>query len=60
MLLNFQKMIVTGILYLILPSLYCSPLNRHSSIQRLKRNKKAKEKRIDENNAMNQNEASNL
>ncbi|KAL4131649.1 hypothetical protein QTP88_008933 [Uroleucon formosanum] len=45
-------MIVTCILYLILPNSFCFPLNRQSYVQLSKRNKNvqsAKEKRIDEN-----------
>lgn len=60
--LNFRKMIVTCILYLILPNSFCFPLNRQSYVQLSKRNKNvqsAKEKRIDEN-SMAQIKVSNL
>jgi len=49
----FRKMLVTCILYLILPNIFCLPLNRHRNVKQLKRNKNvhsSKEKRIDENN----------
>eukprot|EP00102_Acyrthosiphon_pisum_P025849 XP_016663059.1 PREDICTED: uncharacterized protein LOC107884771 [Acyrthosiphon pisum] len=52
MLFNFQKMIVICILCLILPNSFCSPLNRHSNVQQLEKNKNVHsvgENRIDGN-----------
>jgi hypothetical protein len=60
--INFGKMIVTCILYLILPNLFCAPLNQRTYIQRLKKNKiiHSPEEKCTDENTVDQIEVSNF